>query len=76
MSYSGMRIKSDWVWLDLFYVAPTIDLGPVKMGEDIGRAEDISSRYGANMQPHIHLRIVRVDPLALMDGVKFISYWR
>lgn len=46
----------------LFYVSPTLSTGTyVWSGTEIGKAQDISLRYGPRMKPHIHYEIIDRD---------------
>jgi len=62
--YSGVLIQGKQVAVKLFYFLPDKKLigKNVKAMDIIGRAQDISLRYGQGMTPHIHLEIVSIDP--------------
>ena len=62
--YSGIMIQGKHVAVKLFYLLPTFDLigKPVKQGQPLGIAQDISLKYSPDMIPHIHLEIDSLDP--------------
>ena len=66
--YSGLVIKNNHVEIKLFYVDLNKDLigKCVEKGKTIGIAQDISKKY-PGMIPHVHLRIVKIDPELLLD---------
>ena len=67
--YTGMHLKTEWCEFRLFYVKPegmSFDSN-IKQGDIIGKAQDISKRYGFNskgqkMDNHVHVEIVSIDP--------------
>ena len=65
-NWRGVHIYHKRIELKMWYFKP--DLGFIgrvcDAGEIIGYAQDISQRY-ENVTPHIHLRIVKIDPLLL-----------
>ncbi|MFH1885158.1 MAG: hypothetical protein ABIJ95_11615 [Pseudomonadota bacterium] len=69
--YDGLVIEGDRLAVKLFYVAP--DRGvvgrTVRQGEPVGRAQDISARYGGGMLAHVHLRIHSADPALFLEAV-------
>jgi hypothetical protein len=65
--YSGIVIGNEKMTVQLFYLDPSIGVGAeVDMGDIIGIAQDISKKHGGGMKPHIHLRIVDIDPMELI----------
>lgn len=60
--YSGLLIQGKHCSVKLFYLKPGVTSGPVKQGQVIGIAQDISKKHGDNMTPHIHLEIESLDP--------------
>lgn len=59
--HQGLRIK-------MFYLAPGLQVGTtVKPGQAIGVAQNIATKHGQAMKPHIHLELYyndqAVDPL-------------
>ncbi len=66
--YLGALFRGPQVEYKLFYFLPTLDPGQkIEAGSDVGIAQDISEKYGPEMTPHVHLEIVRVDPMFLME---------
>ena len=65
--YSGVLIVGSDIWVKIFYIKPFVAfIGQrVSMGEPIGIAQDISKRY-PGILPHIHLEVVKINPLILM----------
>ena len=57
--WKGIEIKNDNFICHQYYLEPAPEvLGKyVKQGEIIGFAQDISQKYGDEMQPHIHVQI-------------------
>ena len=71
--YSGLLIRNSEMEVKMFYFEPDFYLigSYVAEGDVIGRAQDISKKYGPKMKPHIHLQVKRmeyVDPELLMEG--------
>jgi hypothetical protein len=64
-NYAGCVIENSRVTVKLFYLLPDPSkIGKlVSAGEVIGTAQDISKKYGGEMQPHVHVEIVEVDPM-------------
>lgn len=62
-SYSGLILKNDDLTIQMFYLDPLKDIvgRDVKRGAVIGHAQDISLKY-SGMIPHIHLRIIDINP--------------
>ncbi len=69
-NFKGVLIEGRYLSVKLFYCDPwTHMLGKrVKRGEVVAIAQDISARYGKEMEPHIHLMITALDPEMLIDG--------
>jgi len=65
----GLEIKGNRATIKLFYVVPDDDKISifVHAGDVIGTAQDISKRYSPKMTPHVHLEIVKLDPMCLME---------
>ncbi len=61
--YSGILIKNEVVTIQMFYLLPTEGIygRQVQQGSVLGVAQDISCKYDG-MIPHIHLRILDIDP--------------
>jgi hypothetical protein len=66
--YSGVLLQGKHMTLKLFYLKPdrSVIRASVRQGERIGTAQDISEKY-PGMTPHIHLRIVSMDPGVLTE---------
>ena len=70
-SYSGVMLKNELIWIRMFYIEPDIDLigHDLYTGKVIGRAQDISKKYGGDMIPHIHVEMMLPAMTALRhDG--------
>lgn len=63
LSWSGIVLKNEVVVVQMFYFEPVKGIfgKAVKQGDLLGYAQDISLKY-PGMIPHIHLRIVDIDP--------------
>ncbi|MBC8183245.1 hypothetical protein H8E88_19240 [candidate division KSB1 bacterium] len=74
---TSLPYKDDLKWLGVHIVHPRIELkmwylkpikslirtGRIALGTVIGRAQNIGAKKGyENVTPHIHLRIVKIDP--------------
>jgi len=53
----------------MFYFLPHAELigNPVKEGQEIGIAQDVSTEYNHKMKPHIHLQIDSIDPMFILN---------
>ena len=65
--YSGVLLEGHRLTLQMWYFYPDMLLigQQVKIGQVIGKAQDISKRYNG-VTPHIHLQIIRCDPELLI----------
>jgi len=61
---SGVLLHGAHCRAKLFYLKPDKGLVGkyVLEGQPIGTVQDLSKRHGPQMQPHIHMRIVSIDP--------------
>ncbi len=68
LQWRGAFIKSDYLWVGIFYVTPYDNLlgANVKAGQPLGIMQDITEKYGGDMKPHIHLETI-IPPLGAMD---------
>jgi murein DD-endopeptidase MepM/ murein hydrolase activator NlpD len=60
--YTGVHLtRKDGVKMKVFYMLPKPGIigKAVSAGDEIGRAQDISEKYGAPMKPHIHVEVWR-----------------
>jgi len=66
--YSGVLLHNDSIDIMLFYLIPDQNLiGKwIAKRSIIGVAQDISKKY-PNMIPHIHLRVVKINPELLLN---------
>ena len=66
--YSGVLIQGKHMSIKMFYFKLDRSLigTSVKQGAKIGTAQDISEKY-PGMIPHIHVRIVSLDPAVLTE---------
>ena len=62
--YSGLVIQGENMCVKLFYLSPYRgNIGKyVEQGDVIGKAQDISMKYGSPMVPHVHLQIEHINP--------------
>lgn len=67
--YSGLLMNNKQIELMLFYLKPDKRLigQAVRQGQRIGTAENIAVKY-PGIIPHIHLRIVKIDPALLLNS--------
>lgn len=65
-NYQGVYIHSNRIDIKMWYMIPFPDrIGSYyEAGVEIGFAQDISKKY-SEVTPHIHLRIVKIDPMFL-----------
>lgn len=72
--WMGCVIESKAVTTKMFYLKPSHNLigQNIKRGQVIGTAQDISVKY-PGMTPHIHLRVVNVDPELLIAETTELS---
>ena len=71
--YAGALFEAEWCEYKMFYYRPTIEPGQiVEASCTVGKAQDISKRYGPDckMVPHVHFEIVRV--FFVPEDVKFL----
>jgi len=66
LEWRGVHIVSDRIELKLWYFLPDLNLigSYVRLGDIIGYAQDISRKY-SGVLPHVHLRVVTVDPMLI-----------
>ena len=60
--FTGLHLtRPDGVKMKIFYMLPTPGLvgKALHAGDEIGRAQDISEKWGKPMKPHIHVEIWR-----------------
>jgi murein DD-endopeptidase MepM/ murein hydrolase activator NlpD len=58
--YTGVHLtRADGVKMKVFYMLPKPGIigKAINAGDEIGRAQDISEKYGAPMKPHIHVEV-------------------
>ena len=70
--YSGMIFETKRALFKVFYFSPYENLigKVVKIGDIIGKAQDISLRYpGIGVTPHVHVEILQCDPEILLKGI-------
>jgi len=71
LRWRGVHIVSKRIEVKMWYFFPErnkIRTGVIEAGTVIGFAQDIGKKKGYdNVTPHIHIRIVRIDPLLLFD---------
>jgi len=69
LTWSGLVIENDTIKIQMWYLKPLPGIigNEVRQGQLIGHAQDISEKY-EGMTPHIHLRIMSIDP-ALFLGL-------
>jgi len=62
--YQGVLIEARYISIKMFYfeVWPHLIGKYLKRDEVIGMAQDISKKYGGQMEAHIHLSVVSIDP--------------
>lgn len=67
LKWQGALITNEHWWIKIFYFRPNIlAIGKdLKMGEHIGTAQNIASKYGKGMIPHIHFELM----MAPMQGL-------
>ncbi len=70
--WKGVRITGGRCTVLLLYVKvlPLVVGQKVMAGCPIGKAQDISQKYGGGMKPHVHLRVEKCDPELLMKKEK------
>jgi len=61
--YRGVLIQAPHVMVKVMYIEPDTSLvgKRVEEGQVIGKAQDISQKYGGGMKPHVHWSVI-VDP--------------
>jgi len=66
--YSGVVIAAKRLTLKMFYLQPFPKIigQVVKIGDEIGIAQDISQKYSL-VTPHIHVEVTRCDPEIFID---------
>lgn len=75
MRYTGIEIKNESYTVKMFYLIPTAKVGTaVKKGNQVGIAQDISAKHGAQMINHVHFEVYDntgrlLNPTALIPGV-------
>lgn len=67
--YTGCVIEGKRLSVKLFYlnVDTTLIKRVVTAGQTIGTAQNISTRYGEPMMPHIHMQIDKIDPMYIFE---------
>jgi len=65
--YSGLVLAGIQARAKMFYVKPDPELigKPVKIGQRVGLAQDISQKY-PGVTPHVHLRLTSINPELLI----------
>ena len=60
---SGCVLQSKEYTLKVFYIEPFLHLRGafLKAGTVIGRAQDVRTKWGSDMTPHMHVEIVSMD---------------
>ncbi len=68
-SYSGVLFQGSSIAFKIWYFSPYLHLigEKLKAGTILGKAQDISKRYGKDMIPHIHIEVADMD-LSLFMG--------
>ena len=67
-NYTGVYIEGDNIAIKMFYCKPTVPIGTkIKAGEAFAIAQDISTKYGEEMKPHVHLEIASMNPLMVRE---------
>lgn len=68
-SLSGIAWRSETMAGKMFYFLPYIRLigRPVREGQVIGTAQDVSLEYDPGMTPHVHMQIDSIDVMALIN---------
>jgi len=62
-SWKGIVIQGDWCRIKMYYLDPFVRIGrQVTQGEVIGKAQNISLRYGGDMRAHVHLEFEEIIP--------------
>lgn len=66
LRWRGIHIVNPRIEIKMWYFVPDMLLigRNLKVGTVIGKAQDIGEKY-EGVTPHIHLRIVRIDPMLL-----------
>ena len=64
LTYHGLTIRNKDITIVLFYckALPGIVRQNVFRGQYIADAEDISLKWGKDMEPHVHLEIKNINP--------------
>jgi len=57
--YSGVVLQGKHIAIKVFYMEPFLYLigKQIKAGTIIGKAQDISAKYGKEMTPHLHVQV-------------------
>jgi len=68
MQWQGILITNKFYWIKIFYMIPDEDVigQMVRPCQVIGKAQDISLKYGYKMTPHIHLQVA-IPPMESID---------
>ena len=66
--FSGVVIEGSHITIKMFYCDVWEHLigTYANRGDEIAIAQDVSEKYGQEMQPHIHLAVTAIDPEILM----------
>ena len=72
LAYEGVCIagfeSSCSIEIIMFYCVATVGYNLMyRQGDVIAYCQDISKKYGPPMQPHVHLRVDKVDPLCFFE---------
>jgi len=63
LSWKGIVIQGDWCRIKMYYLDPFVRIGrQIIQGEVIGKAQNISLRYGDKMRSHVHLEFEEIIP--------------
>lgn len=68
LKWRGVYIYNPRIEIKMWYFLPDLDLigQKLKAGSIIGEAQNIGEKY-EGVTPHLHLRIVRIDPMLLFS---------
>jgi len=70
LNWRGVHIVNDRIEIKMWYLKPRVGVigNTYEAGKIIGTAQDIGLKIGyEKVTPHIHLRIVKIDPLLLFN---------
>ena len=68
LKWRGVHIVNPRIEIKMWYFLPDENLfgKKIKAGDVIGKAQNIGEKY-EDVTPHIHLRIVKIDPMLLFS---------